>query len=187
MTRAPSAFAIASAAVETPPPMPQASTHSPSRRPARVTSIRYAVSKTSGKAAASSKLRLVGDGVDVRRGHGDQLGVRAVAVLADHVDPAAARLDAGVEDDALAGLEAADAVAERLDDARAVGAEDARLRDGRQALADPDVEMVERGGAEADEHLARPGHRIGRLLEHEHLRAAVLMDPNRAHRGRLSA
>src|SRR5437588_234098 len=39
-TFAPSAFPMASAAVETPPPMPQASTHSPSRRPARVTSIR---------------------------------------------------------------------------------------------------------------------------------------------------
>ena len=54
MSRAPSAFAIASAAVETPLPMPQANTHSPSRSAARVTSIRYAVSKTSGNAAASS-------------------------------------------------------------------------------------------------------------------------------------
>ena len=53
-TRAPSAFAIVSAAVATPPPMPQTSTHSPSTRPARVRSIRYAVSKTSGNAAASS-------------------------------------------------------------------------------------------------------------------------------------
>ena len=35
ITRAPSAFAIASAAVETPPPMPQTSTHSPSLRAAR--------------------------------------------------------------------------------------------------------------------------------------------------------
>ena len=43
----------------------------------------------------------LGDGVDVRRRHGDQLGVRAVAVLADHVDPAASRLDAGIEDDLL--------------------------------------------------------------------------------------
>ena len=54
IARAPSAFAIASAAVATPPPIPQISTHSPSRSPAFVTSIRYAVSKTSGNAAASS-------------------------------------------------------------------------------------------------------------------------------------
>jgi hypothetical protein len=31
------------------------------------------------------------------------------------------------------------------------------------------------------------GDGVGRLLEHEHLGAAVLVDPNRAHRGRLSA
>ena len=54
ITRAPSDFAIASAAVATPPPMPQTKTVSPSCSRARVTSIRYAVSKTSGNAAASS-------------------------------------------------------------------------------------------------------------------------------------
>ena len=40
IVRAPSACAIRNAAVATPPPMPQTSTHSPSRSPARVTSIR---------------------------------------------------------------------------------------------------------------------------------------------------
>ena len=108
-------------------------------------------------------------------------------MLADHVDLAAARLDAGVEDDALAELEAGHAVAERLDDAGSVGAEDARFRHRRQPFSDPDVEMVQPGGAEADEHLARPGLGIRHLLEHEHLGAAVVVDPDRAHRGRLSA
>ena len=41
---APIARAISNAAVATPPPMPQISTHSPARSCARVTSIRYAVS-----------------------------------------------------------------------------------------------------------------------------------------------
>ena len=129
----------------------------------------------------------VGDGVDVRRRHRDQLGVRAVAVLADHVDSPVARLDAGIDDDPLAGLEAAHAVAQLLDNTRSVRSEDARLRHRRHSLADPDVEMVQRRGAQADEHLACSGLRIGRLLEHEHLGAAVLVDPHRAHRGRLSA
>jgi hypothetical protein len=129
----------------------------------------------------------VGDRVDVRRRHGDQLGVRAVSVLADHVDPAVADLDPGIDDDGGAGLEARHARAERLHDAGSVGAEDARLRHRRKAPADPDVEMVQRGGAEADEHLGLAGDRVGHLLEHEHLGAAVLVDPNRAHRGRLSA
>ena len=107
-------------------------------------------------------------------------------MLADHVDPATARLNARVENDALTGLEACDAVTECLDDAGSVGAEDPRLRDGRQALADPDVEVVERRGAETDEHLPGIRDRVGRLLEHENLGAAVFVDPHRAHRGRLS-
>jgi hypothetical protein len=47
--------------------------------------------------------------------------------------------------------------------------------------------MVQRRGAETNEHLARSGLGIRGVLEHEHLGPAVLMDPNRAHRGRLSA
>jgi hypothetical protein len=54
IARAPSDFAIASDAVATPPPMPQISTHSSGRSAAFVTSIRHAVSKTSGNAAAST-------------------------------------------------------------------------------------------------------------------------------------
>ena len=124
--------------------------------------------------------------MDVGRRHGDQLGVRPVSVLADHVDSPAAGLDARVEHDALAEAEARHALAERLDHPGAVGSEDARLRHGRQALADPEVEVVQRGGAEADKYLAGFGHGIRRVLEHEHVGAAVLVDPNRAHRGRLS-
>ncbi len=41
--------------------------------------------------------------------------------------------------------------------------------------------MVQRRSADADEHLARAGDGVGRLLEHEHLGAAVLVDTNRAH------
>ena len=91
--------------------------------------------------------QVAGDGVDVRLGNRDQLGVRPVTVLADHVDRAGRRLDAGIDHDALAGVDA---------DARAVGAEDPRLRDGREAFADPDVEMVQRGRVQADENFARP-------------------------------
>jgi len=40
---------------------------------------------------------------------------------------------------------------------------------------------------QADEHLAGSRLRIRCVLEHEHLGAAVFVDPNRAHRGRLSA
>jgi hypothetical protein len=107
-------------------------------------------------------------------------------VLADHVDPATARLDTWVEDDTLARLEAVDTIADCLDDARAVRAEDPRFRNRGQAFADPDIEVVERRSAQADENLAGTHDWIGSLLEHEDLRAAVFVDPNRAHRGRLS-
>ena len=57
MVLAPSARQISNAASATPPPIPQMSTHSLSWRTAAfVTSIRYAVSKVSGKAAPSTKL-----------------------------------------------------------------------------------------------------------------------------------
>ena len=126
---------------------------------------------------------IAGNGVDVRRGHGDQLRVRAVAVLADHVDRPVRSLDAGVEHDALSRLEAGHAGAERLDDARAVRAQDARLRHRRQALPDPDVEMVQRGGADPDEHLALACGGIRSLLQLQHLGAAVRVDTHRLHTG----
>ena len=43
--------------------------------------------------------------------------------------------------------------------------------------------MVQRRGAQPDEQLARGGHRIRHLLEHEHLRPAVAVDTNRLHDG----
>ena len=43
--------------------------------------------------------------------------------------------------------------------------------------------MVERGRAQSNEHLARPGRRVWNLLEHEDLGAAVLVDTNRLHAG----
>ena len=103
-------------------------------------------------------------------------------MLADHVDRPVVGLHAGVDDDAVPAFEAADTVTERLDDAGPVGAEDPRLRHRGQPLADPDVEMIERGRVQADEHLARGRARIGHVLEHEHLRASVLVDTNRTHR-----
>src|SRR5256885_859055 len=67
------------------------------------------------------------------------------------------------------------------DDPGAVGAEDARLRHGGESLADPDVEVVERGGAQLDQDMSRAWHRIRRVLVAEHLGPAVFMDANRFH------
>ena len=158
--------------------MPHAKTHSPSCRCARVTSIRYAVSKTSGNAAASSKLRSPGMGWTFAPGTAiSSAFVPSPCSPITWIAPSAVSMP---------GLITTRSPVSTRRDARAVGAEDPRLRHRREALADPDVEMVQRRGVQPDEHFARRGHRIGHLFEDEDLGAAVLMDPHRAHRGRLS-
>ena len=87
----------------------------------------------------------------------------------------------GVDHDAIADGEPVDAWAERFHHARAVRAQDARLRHGREPHAHPDVEMVERRGRQPDQHLALRRLRIGHVLVPQHVRAAVLVDPNRLH------
>ena len=76
-TCAPSAFAIASAAVATPPPTPQTSTHS-SGSQARARD-EHPVRRLEDERERRRLLERdpVGERVDVRRRHGDQLGVRA--------------------------------------------------------------------------------------------------------------
>src|SRR5437763_1966270 len=59
--------------------------------------------------------------------------------------------------------------------------EDARLRNGGKTLADPEVEVVERGCAELDHNIIRAGLGIRRLLVAEHLGPAVLMDSHGFH------
>ena len=82
-------------------------------------------------------------------------------------------LEPRVDDDALAGIGA---------NPGAVGAEDARLRHRRQALSDPEVEVVQRRRAQLDEDFACARDGIRRVLVAEHLRSAVLVDANCLHR-----
>ena len=70
---------------------------------------------------------------------------------------------------------------ERSDDAGAVRAQDARLRNGGQSLPDPDVEMVESGGSKLDEYLAGRGLGIGDVLVAKDLGSTVLVDANGLH------
>ncbi len=85
-------------------------------------------------------------------------------------------LETRVDHDPLAEREPVDAFPERLDGPRAVGAEDPRLRHGREALAHPEIEVVERAGAKADEHLAGRGLGVGRVLVPQDVGASVLVD-----------
>ncbi len=108
--------------------------------------------------------------VHLRLRHRDQLGVRAIHVLADDADPVAV-LDPGVNDHPPT----------RLVEAGAVCAEDPRLRNGREPCSNPEVEAIERGCAKLDHHLAIRGHRVRRLLVAKDFGPAVLVDPDRLH------
>src|SRR5262249_35012269 len=72
------------------------------------------------------------------------------------------------------------------DDARTVRAEDARLRNRGETFANPEVEVVERGGAQLDEDVVRAGLGVGRVLVPKDLGAAVLVDSYRVHDAILS-
>ncbi len=104
----------------------------------------------------------------------------ALRLLADHVDRVAV-LDPRIDHDGLTRLEAVDTGPDRLDDPRSVGAEDAWLRNRRQPLPDPDVQVVQRCSPHPDENLARTRLRIGHVLVAEHLRSAVLVNDDRLH------
>ena len=76
---------------------------------------------------------LSGGAVTLKGGIALQLS-RMRRILEIDPETRTAVVEPGVDHDALAGVDA---------DPRAVGAEDPRLRHGRQPLADPEVEMVE--------------------------------------------
>ena len=177
MTRAPSAFASWTAAVPTPLPAAHTRTSSPARTRARVTSIRQAVRKTRGKAAASSKPNPSGSGITLAAGQRTLLRVASVdlvaedavgaaeAVLAAQAHPAAAAGHAGGEHDALADAEAVHGAAQGGDLPRDVAPQHVRERhlQAGQPRARPEVQVVQGAGPHAHHDLAGPGDRLGEI------------------------
>ena len=104
--------------------------------------------------------------------------MRSVHVLAH--DPGSV-VEARVDHDLVALGEAVDSLAEPDDDARSVGPEDPGLRRRGKPAAEPDVEVVEGGRPEADQHLAGARLRVGDVLVAENLGPAVLVDADRLH------
>ena len=162
---APSARQISNAASATPPPIPQMSTHSPSRRAAFVTSILNAVSNVSGKAAPSTNERAVVERVELRGCDRLELAAGPVGVLADHRDATVVR-DPGIQDDAIAERKALDPGAQADDDSGAVGTQDAGLGDRGETASHPDVQVVQ-----CRLHASRPGPRRQRARGRERPRS----------------
>jgi hypothetical protein len=101
-------------------------------------------------------------------------------VLSDHGDPAVVR-DPRVDDHAISDGEMLDTLAESSDHAGAVRTENARLGHGRQALSNPDIEVVETGGPKFDQHLSRTGLRIGDDFVPEDFGPPVFVNANSVH------
>ena len=104
-------------------------------------------------------------------GHGDQLGVGAVDVLADDQ---AAVVESRVDDHALARVNTLPGP---------VRAEDPRFRHGGLSAADPEVDVVQRRRAQTDEDFAFCGRRIGGILVPQDVGPTVLVNPDRLHAG----
>ena len=142
-----------------------------------MTSIRHAVSKTSGNAAASSNESESGIGYTFVSGTAISSAC-VPSICSPTTVIVVPVLQPGIDHDALARVRA---------DPRAVGPEDARLRHRREALAHPEIEVVQRRGAQLDQDLAGLRDRIGRVLVSENVGAAVVVYPDGLHRGTLPA
>jgi hypothetical protein len=128
-----------------------------------------------GRLLERERVRLA---VDVLRRYGDQLRMCSVPVLPDDLRAVG---QAGVDHDRVALREIIRPGPEAGDHPCAVGTESPWLRDRGKTLADPEIEVVERGRLEPDEDLARTGDRVVDVLVAQDLGTAVLVDANRLH------
>ena len=113
----------------------------------------------------------------------DEAGRQAERLAAGAAVPALAARVHDVRVDAVAGRPALDALAELLDVARQLDAERVRQgdREAGGAVADVDVEVVERARPDPDEHLARPRARVVDLLDPQHVETPELVEPDCFH------
>ncbi len=147
-----------------------------------------------GAQAASRKLTLAGTGITSSGRHVEAFAREPVNVKAEDAGNVLTQIvatfaagrtgpagEAAIHDDGLADLEAIDAAADSGDLARRLGPYDERqlALDERHAAIAPDVEVIERHGADADLHLA--SGRRGRRGEVEHFKLLFLDEAERAH------
>ena len=103
----------------------------------------------------------------------------AKAVLAPPAIIAASVAYPGIEEDPGPGWVTGGALTLGQHHPGAVGAADVGQADPRDPVADEEVEVVQGGRPQPDQHLARPGSGSRHLLVAEHLGPAVLVEANR--------
>ena len=176
-TWAPSAFAIERAAVATPPPMPQIRTHSPSCSRARVESIRYAVRKTSGNAAASSNESASGMGWTESRG-----SAISSAWVPSIVSPTMCTLPSRM----IPGLITTRSSVPAMTPAPSAPRMRGLGTDGKPFRIHTSRWLSDAARSSTSTSPSR-GHGIRHVLVAQNLRAAVVVDANRLHAGTILA
>ena len=162
----------------------------PTRAPTRPRGARRASRACGRRSRRRAETRLLartrgdsGRGCTFCGGHGDQLGVRSVGVLADHGDAAVAVLEPGVDDDAVAARRSPATPSPSPATIPAPSAP--RMRgfgtDGRPCRTQTSSRLSEAARSEISTSPAA-GAGIGRVLVAQHLGAAVLVDADRLHR-----
>src|SRR6185436_5832540 len=201
-TRAPQSLPICTAVEETPPPTPRIRRSSPARSRARVTSMRHAVMLTRTNAAASSYDR-GGQRDDVPALDRDVLGQPAVgvlaqdavayaqAVLAAQAELAGPVVEVRVDRDPVAHRDVADLGSDccHVTGYIAAGPEWHGQGEAGQAFSDEQVQVIQRGGSDAHQHVAGPDLRVRDVLVAEPVESAVLSERERLHarpRGRVT-
>ena len=131
----------------------------------------------------------------VSSGHRDELGIAAVGLGPEHAERGAQVIAPGLalvagsatqprrDEDFLADLDAFDLAADPFDLPGDVAT--GNMRQGnlvaRYPLPNPDIQMVQRAGLDADEHFVRLDLRLGPVLVLQLLRPAVFVEDNGFH------
>ncbi len=161
---------------------------------ARPTSMCHAVSEHQRHAGGLVEVQAVRNRDHVHRGNGDQLTISAVHAIAQHGEFRALVLKSG---DALGAviaemhgrqqyslprLEAGDVLADFDDLSCDVRPQNVRQGHSGQTFADPEIDMVQGAGLDADQNLVLARLGIGHIFVAQNFRTTEFMDADGFHR-----
>ena len=140
------------------------------------------------------EVQAIGNRNHIHCGHGDQLTISAIDAIAQDGEFRTQVLKSGDalgaliaevhrrEQDPLPGFEAGDVVADFDNLACDVSTQDVRQLHSGQAFADPQIDMVQGTGLDADENLVLPGLGVGNIFVAQNFRTTEFVDANGFHR-----
>ena len=145
------------------------------------------------RASGLIEVETVGNGDDVYRRYCNEFAVAAVNLIAQYGELAALILQTGnalraviarkhgSEKHTLTGFEAGDVFADFDDFPGNVAAQDVRQLDPGESLADPEIEMIQGAGFDADQNLVFARLWVGDIFVAKDFRPAKFMETNGFH------